>query len=174
MAMLVGAEGGGPMTKFRYEGHDKDGKAFTGEIEAKDEAQASEKLRERGIYAMKIEPDGPGPMRTILPGNDRGVSRRGSAPADTTKDECPSDAGRAPTISGPAERNPSDWRDELLADLQAASDVFRQVEDWRSSDSGPNLGGKTWALLDLEGETGRLAMALVLAKAVGRLRTERD
>jgi hypothetical protein len=54
--------------RFRYEGHDRFAKASHGTVEAATEGDACQALREKGIFAMKVAPEGEA-FRTVLPGN---------------------------------------------------------------------------------------------------------
>lgn len=52
--------------RFRYEGHDRMGRPLRGEFEAATIEAASAKLREDGVFALKLEQATSEPMRTIL------------------------------------------------------------------------------------------------------------
>jgi len=52
--------------RFQYEGHDKMGRPMRGDLEAASEEAASAELREKGVYALKLEPKTEEPMKTVL------------------------------------------------------------------------------------------------------------
>jgi len=53
--------------KFRFEGFTSLGQAVSDTIEAKDEGQAAQLLRDKGIFAQNFVPEGQ-PMTRVLPG----------------------------------------------------------------------------------------------------------
>ena len=54
--------------RYRYEGFLANGTVKRGFIDAADPEDAAAKLREMAIFAQKVEPDGPEPMKSVLPG----------------------------------------------------------------------------------------------------------
>ena len=57
--------------RYRYEGFIATGQVKRGFVDAENEGLAVDKLRDMGIFANKMEPDGPEPMKNVLPGGEQ-------------------------------------------------------------------------------------------------------
>lgn len=203
------------MAVFRYEAHDSMAKTKRGKLDASTREEAVEILRDEGLFVMRLEPDGPEEMRTVLqdppdtaddpaapqkppriqpqiipegatkarddvkkprplgdglqrpvPGESK-ISRKA-----TIADRAPSDeeferrahVAAERQITGPqstvADSHPRENRSSssaalgprgqaaLQARLMAISKIFRQVGEWKASGAGPQLGARTWELLE--------------------------
>jgi hypothetical protein len=115
--------------KFRYEGHDKMGRPLKGELEAANQESASSELREREIFALKLEPVTEDQMRTVLehpePPDVEAEIEKVRAEADEEMPPCPPDAHCPVCLD--AEQSSLDA--ELTDDLRAAVEISNQIEN---------------------------------------------
>ena len=139
--------------KFRYEGHDKMGRPLKGELEAANQESASSELREREIFALKLEPVTEDQMRTVLehpdpePPDVEAEIEKVRAEADEEMPPCPPDAhcpvcldaeqssygtGRGKALAEKDLAAPMDGTAhiaELTDDLRAAVEISNQIEN---------------------------------------------
>jgi hypothetical protein len=134
------------MTKFNYEGHDKLGQPVTGFVEADSEAKAAQIIRqERGHYAREISTDDIKPIYE-RPAVGAVVQR------EPEEETVPPDVVEQPPVAA----DPNLLQKTLKEDIEAISEVLRQLNEWklayRTSSEGklplppgvPAVGGKTW------------------------------
>jgi hypothetical protein len=122
--------------KFRWEGFDKSGTVKRGYVDADNDGLAAEKLRhEMGIMVQKCEPDGPEPMKTVLPGGD--TLTRGKAKSDSelnSGDLIGQLYSNQPKKGDElkSQEQPKKWQADLEKELKAAQEVtsYAFQEGW--------------------------------------------
>ena len=150
--------------RYRYEGFDKGGVVRHGFVEAADDGEASETIREQhGIYANLIELDNNQPMKKLF---DH-APVVAAAPVDAVRP--------AQDTQGPVTAGLPDWRGWLKTELEGLASVLREVEDlhreWDKASKGKgvakdvaDIGGVTWKIMR---ENQDRAATVALAKIYG-------
>ena len=120
--------------EFRYEGFLKSGVPKRGLIDAGNEGEASAKLREMGVFANSLEPNGPSEMKTVLTHRNELSSPPDNVLTMKPVEFKPTHIGDQPI--------PSNWITELHTNMKA----IRLVEvEWKKSFEGVADEGFTLA-----------------------------
>lgn len=130
--------------KYQFEGFDAHGAVVKDQIEAEDEGRAAEKLREKGVFAQKIQLVDGTPMKSVL-GAGRKLgdllpweSKPAAAPAFSPVVTEPRPAAQKPV------EVKSDWRLDLVRDLRAIAKVLDHCEKSKKAFTGlPKAAVKT-------------------------------
>lgn len=161
------------MPNFHYEAHDSSGKGCLGQIEAKDDTEACEKLRDSGLFVREIstepiknpryvddyesafieDPNSPVDVRKPPESKPESVKAEGKQ----SKNKPARD--KAQVVKVTAKEDSKKWESMLYDDLESISKVLSLMERWKAAckktkkgeslpDGVPAVGGKTWELYE--------------------------
>lgn len=155
--------------KYQFEGFDAHGAVVKDQIDAENEGKAAEKLREKGVFAQKIQLVDGTPMKSVL-GAGRKLDNQGPMPWESKPAAALSPAPPAVKESGPAApQKPvevkSDWRLELVRDLRAIALVLKHCE--KSKKAAPAMYAALDELPPAAVKAGKeMAAKELIAKAI--------